>query len=46
MAKDFLVEEVAGIEHEAGPRKLHVLEAYVGDGTTWDASGSPFRPIG
>ena len=25
-----MVEELAGTEHEAGPRKLHILEAYVG----------------
>ena len=46
MAKDYLVEDVAGIEREAGSRKSHVLEAYVGDGPTWDASGTQFRPTG
>ena len=38
MAKDYLVEEVAGIEHEDGPRQSRALEAYVWDCTTWDRS--------
>ena len=46
MAKDYLVEEVAGIEREDGPRQSHALEAYVWDCTTWDASGTQFRPTG
>ena len=30
MTQHYVVEELAGTEHEAGPRKLHVLEARMG----------------
>ena len=33
MTKHYVVEELAGTEHEAGPRKLHVLEARMVSGT-------------
>ena len=39
MAKHLLVEELASLEHQAGPWKLHELEAYVGmhnRGCVWD----------
>ena len=30
-----LVEELTGAEHEAGPGKLHVLEAHLGLAQSW-----------
>ena len=44
MTKYHTVEELAGAEHEAGPRKLRVLEAHVGlVGITEDVSGTMLR---
>ena len=40
MVKYYLVEDLAGAEHEAGPRKIHVLGAYMGMAQPRDASGT------
>ena len=46
MAKHYMIEDIAGTEHEAGHQKSHVLEAHWEDGTTGGASGKKFRPTG
>ena len=46
MAKYYMMEELAGAEHEAGPPEFIRTGSIRGDGTTGDASGTKLRPHG